>query len=62
MSRTTKRMIFTDPIMRKGHYHATRAKEPDVDEQLDMYYEDEAEEQLAREQWAAQNQEDDNYV
>lgn len=55
-------MIFTDPIMRKGHYHATRAKEPDVDEQLDMYYEDEAEEQLAREQWAAQNQEDDNYV
>lgn len=57
-------MIFTDPILRKGHYHATKAKEPDVDEQLDMFYDEqaEAEEELAREQWAALQQEDDNYV
>lgn len=38
MSKTRKREIFCDPILKKGHYHVSRLKEPDVDEELELYF------------------------
>jgi hypothetical protein len=54
MSRTTRKMIFTDPILRKGHAHAVKLKEPDVDEQMDEFFAelDEELEQQAQDEWA----------
>lgn len=47
-------MIFTDPILRKGHAHAVKLKEPDVDEQIDEFFAeiDEELEQQAQHEWA----------
>lgn len=47
-------MIFTDPILRKGHAHAVKLKEPDVDEQMDEFFAelDEELEQQAQHEWA----------
>lgn len=52
MSKTTRKMIFCDPILKKGHYHASKLKEPNVDEELDLYFKglDDEEEELMRQQ------------
>ena len=46
--------MFIDPLLKKGHYHAVKLKEPDVDEQLDEFLA-EADEELERQaqhEWA----------
>ena len=60
MSKTTRKQIFTDPILRKGHYHATKLKEPDVDEELDFFFaEMDAElERQRQHEWEQRAQED----
>ena len=49
-------MIFTDPILRKGHAHAVKLKEPDVDEQIEEYL---AEAELeGQQQWQLEDDEE----
>lgn len=41
MSRTKIRTwVFRDPLMRKAHAHSVRTKEPDMDEELDEWLEE----------------------
>ena len=60
MSRTVRKKIFIDPLLKKGHYHAVKLKEPDVDEQMEDYR---AEGELqAQQDWQQQLEDDEEIV